>query len=189
MFCVVSMHMDILKSFYKSLWSRIRQVKPSNQEARKSVCQRDIAIKQKRWRQMMMGKINRVSAKHLYLFPFFKKTIVYEFISKCFLVSFFSIFLSISYFFLDSFSVFIPWSSVFFFLLHCSWSPVKLDLGRRNYLRKCQRVTVKRHIFAHSTGNVFNSTQIESKILRYRKVIKEILLLSALQSLNYHYDK
>lgn len=73
MFCVVSMHMDILKSFYISLWSRIRQVKPSNQEARKSVCQRDIAIKQKRWRQMMMGKTNRASAKHLYLFPFFKK--------------------------------------------------------------------------------------------------------------------
>lgn len=110
---------------------------------------------------------------------------------SCFILP--NFFLCISFFIFLGFPLclhfFIPWSSVFFSLFFRAWLTVKLDMGRGNYLWKCQRVAEKRHIFAHFTRNMFNSTWIESKTARYRKVIKEILLLSILKSLNYHWHK
>lgn len=172
MFSVLSMHMYILNSFYRLVCIRTRQV---GQKAKKSVCQKAIAIKELEIDDHGKEQDSWCS---------------FSFVLVCFPISPFSIsFFTSLIFFLDSFPVFIPWSSAFFSSLVWAWLTLKLDSGRGNYLGKCQRVTAKRHKFAHFPGNMFNSTWTESKILRYRKVIKEILLLSTLQSLNYHWHK
>lgn len=150
--------------------------------------------KQKSWFKTALP-----SSPPFLLFPFSLLPPFLSFHSFPFLSSF-SFFvnnISLSFFFFQRYSCFIlpfVFFSFLFFsdplscspLLLCSWMTVKLEMGKGNYLHKCQRVAAKRHIFAQFVGNIFNSTQIESKTLRYRKVIKEIFLLSILQSLSYH---